>query len=159
MVNQVGANPIICSGVSVGTTDLVLNYIDQMATIVSGEESSKDLKSHFPQCERNGVDQGVHNVLVYKGKIPNMKRWDQRTGPVANMQARLAKVQDDHSVVNSKGDSVAVVHQYDRFPDLQKHLFSNFVDWVNTNDFKAEWAATEQCQEYKYKENMDLFKG
>ena len=21
----------------------------------------------FPSCERNGVDQGVHNVLLYKG--------------------------------------------------------------------------------------------
>ena len=46
--------------------------------------------SKFPSCERNGVDQGIHNVLVHSNLIPNMKIWSQADGPVANMQAKVA---------------------------------------------------------------------
>eukprot|EP00981_Chlorochromonas_danica_P004010 scaffold760_cov178-Ochromonas_danica.AAC.12 len=121
MVNTVGDNPIICSGVSVGTTREALSYTKKMATIVKGEQS--DVPHQFPRCERNGVDQGVHNVLVHTKRIGHMQKWDQRSGPVANMQAKVARVNADHEVVNSKGEKYAVVHQYDRFPDLQRFLF------------------------------------
>ena len=58
------------------------------------------------------------------------------------MQARIMKISNinsELSVVNPKGDQVAVVHQYDRFPQLQSFLFSKFVYWVNTADKMAEW--------------------
>jgi len=35
---------------------------------------------------------GVHNVLVHSGLLPGLKVWDQERGPVANMQARTAKI-------------------------------------------------------------------
>ena len=46
--------------------------------------------SKFPSCERNGVDQGIHNVLVHNKLIPNIKVWSQASSPVANMQAKVA---------------------------------------------------------------------
>jgi hypothetical protein len=67
--------------------------------------------------------QGVHNVLVHMGAVKNMKQWDQRTGPVANMQAKVAQVKNNEEVFNHAGVKVAVVHQYDRFPELQQSLF------------------------------------
>ena len=81
------------------------------------------LGSNFPKCERNGVDQGVHNVLVHKKLIPNMKVFKQADGPVANLQAKLSRVQGTQ-VFNQAGKLVAVVHQYDRYPELQKKLFA-----------------------------------
>jgi hypothetical protein len=121
-LTRIGSQSIICSGVSVGTTELVIKYIQMMSDIISGKDSS--VTAHqFPRCERNGVDQGVHNVLVYSNAIDHLQTWGQSDGPVANMQARLAVITTDFKVVNRKGGVYAVVHQYDRFPDLQRHLF------------------------------------
>jgi hypothetical protein len=45
-------------------------------------------------------------------------------GPVANLQAGLSNIdRNTGRVTNGVGESVAVVHQYDRKPDLQKKLF------------------------------------
>ncbi len=118
-MNEVGNSAIICSGVSVGTIDTVLEYLEQMYLAVTGKMSGVG----FPQCERNGVDQGVHNVLVHTGKIHHLKVWSQKQSPVLNLQARLAVVKENGRVLNLAGDEVAVVHQYDRYESLQRLLF------------------------------------
>ncbi|CAE7570437.1 unnamed protein product, partial [Symbiodinium microadriaticum] len=117
-LKEVGSNPIICSGVSVGSIDTVLPYLSEMKDITLGRSGY----GKFPTCERNGVDQGVHNVLVHTQKIKNMKIWGQSESPVLNLQAKMARV-SGRTVLNNKGELAAVVHQYDRYPDLQKQLF------------------------------------
>mmetsp|Transcript_26200 Transcript_26200/g.38816 ORF Transcript_26200/g.38816 Transcript_26200/m.38816 type:complete len:481 (+) Transcript_26200:100-1542(+) len=154
MVKTVGLKPIICSGVSVGTIDTVLPYIEQMYTITSG----KDTSAKFPMCERNGVDQGVHNVLVHTGRVPNLHIWGQSDSPVLNLQAKVARV-EGMTVHNKKGELAAVVHQYDRYPDLQKALFKEYVYWIDTSDPLAEWNADKQCAQFHYVPDKDLFKG
>ena len=98
-------------------------YLQLMNSIVIGEANNREFpSSKFPSCERNGVDQGVHNVLVHKNKIPNLKIWGQRDGPVANMQAELYRL-TGMKVRNKMRDLVPVAHQYDRNHDLQNKLF------------------------------------
>mmetsp|Transcript_18284 Transcript_18284/g.40611 ORF Transcript_18284/g.40611 Transcript_18284/m.40611 type:complete len:210 (-) Transcript_18284:170-799(-) len=69
--------------------------------------------SRFPSCERNGVDQGAHNVLVHSGALKqlHLQQWGQRDGPVANMQSRLLKIAASPErglvVSNSEGAEVA----------------------------------------------------
>jgi len=133
MLQSIGKANIICSGVSVGTTDTVVRYLAMMNDIVDGMDSFPDLDGkpvsdtiplgNFPSCERNGVDQGVHNVLVHTGNILSLKQWTQGEGPVANMQSKIPRIDKQLSVVKGNGELYAVVHQYDRFPDLQKFLF------------------------------------
>jgi hypothetical protein len=128
---RIGNEKIICSGVSVGSRDLVLQYIKDMSDLVTDNMiatkekfQAKNIVGRFPKCERNGVDQGTHNVLVYSQMIPSMKIFDQSSGPVANLQAKVAIVRaNEGEVVNTRGERMPVVHQYDRFPDLQKRLF------------------------------------
>jgi hypothetical protein len=98
--------------------------------------------SKFPRCERNGVDQGVHNAIVHLGTLlakssPNHSKvetivWSQHSSPILNMQAGLYRVRDasrpsaePHAkqVVNMRGDVVAIAHQYDRNADFQSSLF------------------------------------
>lgn len=131
VLQDIGSKGIICSGVSVGTSAAVLDYLRIMSDIVSGQDAAQG--SRFPACERNGVDQGAHNVLVHTGALDhlNLRKWGQADGPVANMQSRLATVQcagDKCTVKNKAGVAVAVVHQYDRYPDLQKYLFAKVCD-------------------------------
>jgi hypothetical protein len=157
-LRDIGHNNIICSGVSIGTMDSVYEYLTLMDDILMGKKKSALSKqSLFPQCERNGVDQGIHNVLVHKGMIKNMKIFSQRDSQVVNLQAKTARV-SGKLVLNVNGDKVAVVHQYDRYPELQKALFNEYVYWVNTNDFEAEWKAESTCDNFGHKIDVELFK-
>lgn len=123
MLQYVGPNTIICSGVSVGTIDVVSSYLSRINSILEGNTIMPYITTNkYPTCERNGVDQGIHNVLVYTNQIKNMKIWSQSNSPVLNLQSRSANVQGN-IVKNLNNEIAAVVHQYDRYPDLQKQLF------------------------------------
>ncbi len=77
-------NDVICSGIVAGTYAEMLLYLKAF--------SKKILAPDFAACERNGVDQGIHNVLVYKKMqhLPNIRKIvfeHQSSGVVAHMQA------------------------------------------------------------------------
>jgi len=145
---DVYTKPIICSGVSVGTSDAIYDYVDKMAaTMITAE---------FAKCERNGVDQGVHNVLLHTGKITTpVHQFDQRSGPVANMQAHVMDLKSNFDVVNKEGKKVAIMHQYDRYETLTHFLFQKYVYW----DMTQESAGTGKCAGYILKDNVEAFKG
>lgn len=93
-----------------GTIDTVLKYLKSMRRVVEGK--TNDAK--FPSCERNGVDQGIHNVLVHTNQIDNLKIFSQASSPVLNLQARIANVDEKQGIVKNKaGKLAAVVHQVD----------------------------------------------
>lgn len=154
VLKQVGSNPIICSGVSIASMDTAIPYLQLMNDIILGKNSL----GKFPSCERNGVDQGVHNVLVHKRMIPNLKVIKTREGLVSNMQARLVTVRD-LSVFSLKGELVPIAHQYDRYPDLQKLLFEKYVYWTKPGDVMGEWAQEASCVGFTFSADKDLFKG
>jgi hypothetical protein len=124
LLSEIGSKNIICSGVSIGTMDTVFEYLTLMDDVVMGRKVSPIAqRGRFPTCERNGVDQGVHNVLVHKGLIGGLKVWSQRDSPVVNLQARRAVVAGVEVRNEARGVAL-VVHQYDRYPELQKGLFA-----------------------------------
>ena len=156
---NVADNAIICSGVSMGDTDSVFEYLRLMSGIISGVSSeSRSLGAKFPACERNGVDQGVHNVLVHKRLVPNLVIKDHKAGLVANLQAKLSVVKGMR-VTSKDGHEVAVAHQYDRYPELQRLLFKKYVYWIDTDNPLAEWQAEPTCKQFTYRDNYDMFKG
>lgn len=160
-LSKIGSQAIICSGISMGSMNVVYEYLGLMSGIVSGHSSeaeSKGFNGKFPTCERNGVDQGVHNVLIHGGLVRNVKIFSQSNGLVANMQAKMARV-DGQVVSNTQGDKVSVVHQYDRNPKLQSDLFKKYVYWLDSGDLSAVWNDEPTCQKFQYQENVDLFKG
>ena len=40
----------------------------------------------FPRCERNGVDQGMHNVLVHMKAVQNLHVHAETDGFIVNLQ-------------------------------------------------------------------------
>lgn len=135
VLDQVGNMPIICSGVSMGTLDNILTYVEFMSDTITGSpgprtaEIMKEYHPKFPTCERNGVDQGVHNVLVHKKLISNIKIVLQKDSTILNMQAKKGTFDEvDYVVKNMNGHLATVVHQYDRFHTLQKYLFKKVKD-------------------------------
>lgn len=212
MLAAVSSQMILCSGTVAGSMDRVAEYIELMGGVVSadaafrtvtvsdasprhdgageedgrsgGKDSVLSLTTHFPSCESNGVDQGVHNVLVHRGALAPVTIWTQDDGPVANLQAQVARVAvsydesstssaaeaqgvsrptgrrfpRDISVRNVAGEAL-VVHQYDRHPQLQRALFQRFVDWVNVDDFVAIWQSEPACAQYEFVDGYDAYAG
>jgi hypothetical protein len=142
MRDRLAKKTIICSGISMGTTNEVAAYLKTMSETMETEAFSK--------CERNGVDQGVHNVLVHTGRIDGLKVHDQASGWVANLQAGRAKI-TKNVVLNQRGERVSVVHQYDRFKDLQASYFKKYVFWELPSE-------KETCKLFTVAKNKELFK-
>ena len=113
-----------------------MSYLELIYQIIQGNTFGSYITiNKYPSCERNGVDQGIHNVLVYTKQIQNLKIWEQFNSPVLNLQAKLATI-DHYQVKNLKGAVVAVVHQYDRYPELQKQLFKEVKNNYNLSKDK-----------------------
>ncbi len=69
ILDEVGFQPIICSGVSMGTMKYMLRYVNKMSALLEGRGLEDYPTSNFPACERNGVDQCLHKVLIHTKKL------------------------------------------------------------------------------------------
>ena len=77
--------PILCSDVTLGGSISMINYIIKMGKILLNDYPC--INTNFPVCERNGVDQGVHNVLIYMGQIePSLIKYSNDF-PIINLQS------------------------------------------------------------------------
>jgi hypothetical protein len=105
-LNQIGDNLIACSGVSYGTPDALIVYIEKMV----------------PHIERlagqNCRDQGIHNYLVYTNALQKVNLIPDDKSLVSTIAAFKdpSKIISDKkgNVLNNKGELCPVVHQYDR---------------------------------------------
>lgn len=161
-LNTIGSQSIICSGVTMGTTDVVYQYLSIMNSVISGRSDmlgKHGITSKFPSCERNGVDQGLHNVIIHYDLLSNVKVSHQTSGGlVAHLQAYKSIVAQD-TVLNTNGHRVAIVHQYDRNKIFNNLLFSKYVDWVDPLEMKELWDKEVFCNTFEYKLNTDMFQG
>lgn len=144
VADKLSNHPVICSGISIGSLDVVVPYLRAMVQDI--------LSPQFSVCERNGVDQGAHNVLIHTGKITHVIKHDQTTGLVANMQARIMVVSKGQ-VVNPLGQKAVIIHQYDRDLDLMTKLFRDNVGWNAQDDFQGAGV----CEGYTLRNNVELF--
>ena len=154
IADQFAERWIVCSGISIGTADDVRLYLNQMSAAMSTPS--------FVACERNGVDQGVHNVLVYNNPIPGLRRLSEKDGYVAHMQNTLMHVHR-HVTHESPGfrltvaqawdkSPVRIVHQYDRDIHLQAWLFGRYMEWAEVESAPGVGA----CAGYSLFEDVDL---
>ncbi len=107
MLSKMGGNCIACSGVTIGTVPSMIEYLERMSTYLAKTESEK------------GIDQAVHNFLVYNDMLPDLRIFENGSGPVLNLDhTRRISFNEDGCVVNGEGDIINVIHQYDRHPGL-----------------------------------------
>lgn len=168
--NNVKSHQIICSGVSAGSVNYIMRYLSIMSSIVKGIPVEGIDAHNFPSCERNGVDQGIHNVIVHLKLIPKIIIHQEtglvgnadysRRGPfVVNMQASTSFLVENSVVFDSYANAIPVVHQYDRNYDLHLHLVRKYFPSKNLDDFVGEFKSNAQCKSYALEEGVDFFKG
>lgn len=117
----------------------------------------------FPQCERNGVDQGMHNVLIFLNVIP-VKIYNYQNFPVINLQSALTEHNFLHSnklLLLSQMSKLpyAIVHQYDRFDVYQKDLVDTYISWIDTSNPLQELKTNPTCSPYKRVQGVDVMHG
>jgi hypothetical protein len=109
MLDEVFANPISCSGVTIGDTHAMLKYFETMIPYIMS----------IPNIQ--GLDQGIHNVLLHRGLIPQVVKYYDDEGPVSTISEFKPKsrVIVSHGTVRGRsGKPVNIVHQYDRHDRL-----------------------------------------
>ena len=125
-LKEVGAHVISCSGTSIGTWAAASTYAALMA-----EEISKN------PCERNGVDQGMHNYFVFSGKLQKALGAGTALVEVTNEDGWVGTVQSMPTLtrdragrlLNVKGQPYALIHQYDRSLLMREQLQREFT-WM-----------------------------
>ena len=127
-LNKVGDNVISCSGTVLGTWDDALAYAGLLADLIESR----------PDCEQNGIDQGIHNYYLFSGDLENavskLRIMSNEEGFVVSVQS-MPTIRRDRMgrVVNDNGEVVAAVHQYDRSQDLVRQFAKEYT-WLETGE-------------------------
>ncbi|CBN76469.1 conserved unknown protein [Ectocarpus siliculosus] len=155
--------PAIHSGVSLGTSNLVVEYARQMSEVLSS--------AGFQACEKAGVDAGLHDYLLYSGGVQGVLRFDQSSGPMTDVPAGKFDMSGSR-VTNLEGREVPIVYRYVENAILTAEVFRRYIYWnqedsiVNpagkeraVDDKAAVVPATvENCEQFALSEGVDLFK-
>jgi hypothetical protein len=104
---------VSCSGVTIGSREPMVAYLRGMVDELEGRLA--------PLGPR---DQAAHNRLVLSGVVPQLTKVANGTGRVLTMGAMEPSSLIDGVVRNADGSVPAVLHQYDRHPDLTAQLLS-----------------------------------
>jgi len=126
IVEEIGENEVICSGVMGGPRELFEELIDKLI------EEHRRVKSNH-----NGVDQVYLLKLIYKDKILQDKIEFKSISDsfcinlhvcVYNPETYDSKYKKTENglVMNADGEKYCIVHQYNRLPDLYNRIYHHF---------------------------------
>ena len=100
---------ISCAGTTLAPVALMQRYLRLMI-----EELSTMPNPH------EHADQPAHNVLVHSGRLDPLVRLRNFEGPVLTVGSEPRYLLHDGNLVNRDGSVIALIHQYDRHPQLQR---------------------------------------
>jgi hypothetical protein len=164
--NLVKDQPISCSGISMGGITRMVNYVNKMSQVLLNNFPciNGGNAKYFPTCERNGVDQGVHNVLLHLQYLSPLLVKYSDDFPVVNLQSSPELMLEKSTtftqsigtnkapprepaiyMVKYPGVKYAVVHQYDRDSVYQLLLGKKYLPSIDWDSPIADWAQTEAC--------------
>jgi hypothetical protein len=104
VADELRDRPIVCAGVTIGPTALVVDYLRVMV----------DHLLRLP-VQTTGLDQAVHNYLLHSKRVPSALLVPNGNGTVATLGITPA---DEVGPLLG----AAVLHQYDRHPELSASL-------------------------------------
>ena len=118
--------PIICTGTVFGTAEKFLDFSLNMT-----ENLNSNKYNYF-----NVSDQAAGNFLIYHDKMFAdclVKNYNESgfimTIGITNREN--VKLDSNDNVLNGKGEIAAVVHQYDRLPDVTRKIITKYCPDIN----------------------------
>jgi hypothetical protein len=115
MLERIGHNAIACSGVTYGDGDNIGKYLELMVRGI--------LRRKLGALGWGGMDQAIHNVLLWTGQLGDVTEMETLDSPVATfggVAADQLHVGDDDRLLNRDGTIISILHQYDRLPDASE---------------------------------------
>ncbi len=113
-LRKIAEQPVSCCGVTYGDGDSIALYLQLMCEGVLG--------LNFRAARQGVLDQGIHNVLLWTGRLGAFHRLETLNSPVATIngvdECELC-LSADGKLLNADGSVVSVIHQYDRSPLLR----------------------------------------
>jgi hypothetical protein len=121
VLDRVKTKELSCAGTTIAPTARMKTYLRQML------EQIQSMKDAYV-C----ADQAAHNLLLHDGALEPVKRLYNFEGPVLTVGTEPQyRINDDGKLVNRDGSVIAIVHQYDRHPDL--------IELFDARAFPSRW--------------------
>jgi hypothetical protein len=118
-LERIQQNGVLCAGTTMGSTDLVIEYLRRLA---------KELIRLTPAAHGLiGFDQAVHNWLFWTGALPRAEVKQNFFGAVATLQLESPdqfEYDGQDRLLNKDGRPTPVLHQYDRHPSVVKRVMA-----------------------------------
>lgn len=126
-ISYIKDNQIICSGTILGTLEGIMTYLR-----VFNDTIEKLDNSCLKYC---GLDQGIHNYLIYFGKLDtlNIKKLSNIDNYINTLCLGYKGLNNENKIVNSNNEVSCMVHQYDRLPIKLLKKISTKYDFVIKN--------------------------
>jgi len=99
---------ISCSGTVLGTWSAMMSYLSVMESEIIATPAA---------CKDRGIDQGIHNYIIYNNKIPNttIHQISHEYGFVGTLGYAKRVIRNPFGLVlNANGSIYAVIHQWNR---------------------------------------------
>jgi len=107
-LKRLHSKSISCSGTVLGTWSAMISYLSVMESEFLATPAA---------CKDSGIDQGIHNYIIYNNKIPNttIHQISHEFGFVGTLgYAQWLKRNQFGLVLNANGSIYAVIHQWNR---------------------------------------------
>lgn len=108
--SQMADEPISCSGVTLGSGKEFIHYLDKMVEYIV----------RLPNT--GGLDQGIHNYLIFTDQIERLHLITDDDGPVTTLTTfkpyDKIKFSKEGYLLNNHNEVLNIVHQYDRHMSL-----------------------------------------
>jgi hypothetical protein len=123
-ISYIKEKQIICSGTILGTFYGISCYLEKFNKIV---DNLSNKCREFP-----GLDQGIHNYIIYSGKLGmfKVKTLNNIDNYINTICLGRKGLNDDNKIVNINNEVSCIVHQYDRLSDNMKSKLSTKYDFV-----------------------------
>jgi hypothetical protein len=159
---------VVNVGVTLASYEKGRYYVKLMSSILQGESG---LSQNFPSCERAGVDQGVHNVVVHLGLVEGLEIKSEAEYSLVNIHSsevwnnpgmQLENLQThtyDRTLNSINIQPLAVIHEYDSVVSLSSELAQKYVYWKNFDDAVEMWRNEKKCSVFDAFAGVDANKG
>jgi hypothetical protein len=167
MLSGVQGSFILYSSVLLTSFSSGMVYLKLVNRILLGKSEIGGL---FPQCEREGADQAVHNVIIHLGLIDNIEIKSDINFPIANLQS--------NEQLNAQGTSlsallfvppynpqgirempVSMLYRYDHVSSISLELARKYIYWKSYDDQFVLWRNSLECRHFHTRLGPDIFQG
>ncbi len=108
---------VSCVGVVLGSGRIIAEYLRLIVETLT--------QPGINVANFHGADTGAHNIVVRRRTLPNVGFADYETGGIINMHGlnpACIRWNNDDLLSDARGRPFAIVHQYDRHPEVTDRL-------------------------------------